>query len=243
MRRFLRKSFHRTLLLGDVPDIDPDTPIVVFMNHPSWWDPMLGLFLADRFFGDRDHYAPIDSQALQRYGILKKLGFFGIDTGRPRGAKQFLDAAGAIMADGNAGLWLTPQGEFRDPRMRPVVFKPGLAHLASRLARGVALPLAVEYPFWDERTPVALAAFGAPIELGDLDDPGDNTRRLQGALTEAQDRLAAAAVGRDPATFTELLGGRAGIGGVYDLWRRARAKAGGETFSAEHGSITSSRPS
>ena len=63
----------------------------------------------------------------------------------------------------DAALGITPEGRFSDPRERPVRLEPGLAHLARRLDRGVFLPLALEYPFWQERTPEALACFGAPV--------------------------------------------------------------------------------
>ena len=34
--------------------------------------------------------------------------------------------------------------------------------LARRLDAGIILPLAIEYPFWSEKTPEALLAFGRP---------------------------------------------------------------------------------
>jgi hypothetical protein len=136
---------------------------------------------------------------------------------------------------------LTPQGEFSDIRVRPASFKPGLAHLASRLDEGTALPLAVEYTFWEERTPEALMTFGPQIDLSQNGDPADWSKRLEGSLTDAQDRLSEASIARNPEAFTELLGGRSGIGGIYDLWRRTRAKAAGDNFEADHGSISSRR--
>jgi hypothetical protein len=40
---------------------------------------------------------------------------------------------------------------------------------------------------------------------------------------------------RDPALFRFLLRGGAGVGGIYDLWRRLRSWAGGQRFDAAHG--------
>ena len=56
-------------------------------------------------------------------------------------------------------------------------------------------------------------------------------RRLQNTM----DRLAEDAIARDPEKFDTILQGAVGIGGIYDLWRRARAAARGERFTAEHG--------
>ena len=63
-------------------------------------------------------------------------------------------------------LWITAEGSFTDARTRPVRLRPGLAHLARRVPGATIVPLALEYPFWDERTPEALCRFGTPMESG-----------------------------------------------------------------------------
>ena len=40
---------------------------------------------------------------------------------------------------------------------------------------------------------------------------------------------------REPSRFEPLVSGDAGIGGVYDLWRRAKALVRGERFKPQHG--------
>jgi hypothetical protein len=57
---------------------------------------------------------------------------------------------------------------------------------------------------------------------------------LQARLVQAMDRLAEAAVSRDAPRFDILLSGRAGVGGVYDAWRRLRALRRGEVFDSAH---------
>ncbi len=65
-------------------------PLVVVLNHPSWWDPLWGLVLAGRFWPNREHYAPIDTAGLAKYRFLERLGFFGVEPGTARGASTFL---------------------------------------------------------------------------------------------------------------------------------------------------------
>ena len=98
------------------------------------------------------------------------------------------------------------------------------------------MPLAIEYPFWNDRLPEALVRFGPAIEIssGQEASPREWTARIGQALEETQDRLAEEARRRDPAAFTTLVGGSAGVGGVYDLWRRFRAWARSESFEPEH---------
>jgi 1-acyl-sn-glycerol-3-phosphate acyltransferase len=236
----LRKHFNSVRVLGGAePEGIEAGPLLVFMNHPSWWDPMIGLFLAEHYFPDRDHFGPIDKKALERYGVLKKMGFFGIETDRPRGAKQFLIQTQFIFERVTSAVWVTPQGEFTDPRQRPVVFKPGIAHVAARSTRGQALPLAVEYPFWEERTPELLVAFGKPLDLDNDATPSQWQTALEVALTTTQDQLAAASEKRDPELFADLLGGNSGVGGIYDRWKTLTHALRGKRFDPDHQSIRS----
>jgi 1-acyl-sn-glycerol-3-phosphate acyltransferase len=234
--RFLRKHFHAVRLLrgGEPPAVPLDQPLVVYCNHPSWWDPMIGIFLASRFWPERNHYWPIDAAMLRKYPMFAKLGFFGIEKDSPRGGAAFLRTATAALREGRACLWVTAQGEFADVRQRPVRIKPGLAHLARRLERGTILPLAGEYPFWTERTPEALLRFGRPLDAAARPSHDE----LERTLADAMVALAAAAIAREPARFTRLLGGAAATGAVYDAWRRARAFATRQRFDAAHADET-----
>jgi 1-acyl-sn-glycerol-3-phosphate acyltransferase len=201
------------------------------MNHPSWWDPVLAFALSG-FFPDRIPYAPMDARALARYPILGTIGLFGVGPDAA-GARAFLEIGAAVLARPEAVLWVTPQGDFVDVRERPTRLRPGLGRLAARAPGVVVVPLAIEYAFWNERTPEAFAAFGRPVEL-DGAKPSGWTAGVARALGEAQDALAAAVVARDPARFRVMIAGGAGTGGVYGLWQRARSAFSGRPHRLEH---------
>jgi hypothetical protein len=300
-RWYVGRSFHavRLSLGGLPPETDSDRPMVIFLNHASWWDPMIAVLLAERFWKSRPHYAPIEAAALEKYRFFRKLGFFPVEKHSPRGARQFLQTSLKILDQPGAILWITPEAQFVDPRRRPTDLLPGLSHLARRAPHAVFVPLAIEYPFWQERFPEALCRFGCPVfafsspgtrgdapknrdplSICNLQSPVCNPqfplhsematapggavsgetgrtgsrkmkneefnseqaagRRLPSAslgaaLQSCQDELAADAIAQDPTKFKSLIGGRAGVSLVYDLWRRARAAATGKPFSAEHG--------
>ena len=40
-------------------------PLVVYSNHPSWWDAAIYILLADRLFPAYQGYAPIDAAMLR----------------------------------------------------------------------------------------------------------------------------------------------------------------------------------
>lgn len=236
-RGYLRKHFHAVRLSRRSPPPDlGDEGAVLYCNHPSWWDPLVGLIVARGVWGKRSHYAPFDAAALARYRFLERLGFFGVEPGTSRGAARFLRAGQAILGKPGGTLWVTAAGRFHDVRERPILLKPGLGGLSCRMASGVVAPMAIEYPFWDERLPEALVAFGPPIRPAE--HPGltseEWTRLLESRLSETMDRLAEDAAARDPARFTTLLAGRTAIGGMYDFGRRWLAWFRGEKFTPEH---------
>jgi 1-acyl-sn-glycerol-3-phosphate acyltransferase len=226
---------------GSPPVIEPEIPLLVYSNHGSWWDPALFVWLGRRYFPHRAGYGPMESAALDRYRLFRRLGVFGVEAGTSRGARAFLRVAREVLGRPASVLWLTAEGEFSDPRRRPVRLRRGLAHVAGRLAadgvEAVALPLALEYPFWNERLPEALLRFGEPIPI--RAGSGRTTEAwhelFEQRLESTLDSLAAAAQTREPAAFESLLAGRVGVGGVYDRWRSLRATLRGQRFDPAHG--------
>ncbi|MDX1539812.1 MAG: lysophospholipid acyltransferase family protein [Geminicoccaceae bacterium] len=212
-----------------------DRPLVVYTNHPSWWDPALFIVLHSALFAGRAGFGPMDEAALERYGFMRRIGIFGIEPAGRRGAAQFLKASSKILAQPATMLWVTAQGAFTDARVRPVRLQPGVAHLMQREPRLIAIPLAVEYCFWDERFPEALCRFGPPLADGMAEGAGGWQQFLEERLADSMDTLADDAIARDPDRFQTVLGGRVGIGGVYDVWRRLRASVRGEVFDPAHG--------
>jgi 1-acyl-sn-glycerol-3-phosphate acyltransferase len=209
-------------------------PLIIYGNHPSWWDPALYILLCNKLFPGRAGFGPMDARALGKYGLLEKMGVFGIELDTARGAARFLATSERVLAAPGSILWITAEGHFTDPRQRPIRLRPGLAHLARRIPDAVILPLAVEYSFWNESRPEALARFGAPIESGRARSTGEWTAHLEAQLAETMDALAAESMARDPALFQALVRGGAGVGGIYDVWRRVRAWAAGRRFDPSH---------
>jgi len=210
-------------------------PIVLYANHPAWWDPMLAIVTAALRYPDRRHFAPIDAAMLQRYRFFGKLGFFGVEADAPAGARAFLRNAAAVLDQPDACLWITAQGHFADPRQRPIDLRPGVAHLARRHPHAAFVPVAVEYPFWSEKRPETLVHFGAPIHPDAQPAPLNHWHaRLTDALAETMDQLAADAIARDPDAFAILLAGRGGVSFAYDAWRWMRAKLTGRRFNPRH---------
>ena len=105
----------------------PGRPLIVYSNHPSWWDPAVCILLCDMLFPDRAGFGPMDASALGKYGVLERMGVFGVEQQDPRGAATFLRTCLAVLENPSAMLWITAEGAFTDPRTRPITLRPGLA--------------------------------------------------------------------------------------------------------------------
>ena len=243
MVRQMRARFHAVRIAKPgVPQVPSDLPVVIYCNHPSWWDAAFVSVLATRAFPGRRSYGPIDAAAIGKYGFMRRIGFFGVQPNSRAGAVTVLRVGRALLAHADTLLWITPEGEFTDPRRRPLGLRPGLASLLVRVPRVVVIPLALEYPFWTERTPEALARFGAPLHLDNAIPmaTAELHQKLESNLSDLMDSLADDAVAKDEARFVTLLEGTSGVGGVYDAWRRIKSWARGHRFDPSH--VADKRP-
>ena len=234
-RRRLRGGFRAVRVLHPERLSQARGPVIVYLNHPSWWDPLVCLTAARALLPGRSHYAPISATALEKYGLFGYLGMFPVAQDTVRGAAQFLRASSAVLTGGDV-LWITAQGHFTDVRVRPVALKAGLGALLARCTEATVIPMAVEYTFWNQRLPEVLVGFGEPLQVGHA---GEHTSAawtglLAAALEVTQDQLAAAAMARDEGRFTTLLEGARGTAGFYGVWQRLRARLLGERWRPDH---------
>ncbi len=236
--RFFRRHMNALRLAewGDLALAPCTGPVVVYSNHPAWWDAAVYVLAADRLFPHHESYAPIDAVMLEQYGVFGRIGAFGVDLSSARGAADFLAASADILSQPHRSLWVTAQGRFSDVRERPLGVKPGIARLPELAPDCIVLPLAIEYAFWLERGAETCIAFGEPMRGQDLLRlaRGDRLQHLEAALTQTLSRLSADVQSREPARFRSVLEGERGVGGVYDSWRRMMAALRGRRFDPSH---------
>jgi 1-acyl-sn-glycerol-3-phosphate acyltransferase len=229
--RQLKQNFTavRLSINGQLPDLE-GLKVVVYSNHPSWWDAVVYVFLDRILFRGRMGYGPIDAAQLARYPFLERMGIFGIEPDTATGARRFLAIAKAVLARPGTVMWVTAEGRFTDPHIRPIALRRGIARLSGQVPGLVFLPLAIDYAFWSEKRPELLLRFGKPL----TGSGRDMHSMLEAALTDTMDSLAVDSSSRDPARFTTLLRGRRGVHGVYDSMRRFSAMAKGKPFDPGH---------
>lgn len=244
-RRVLARRFHAVRLARENAGVLGELaghpgPVIVVMNHPSWWDPLAAVLLARRFMSTREHMAPIDTEMLRTFGFFRRLGLFGIDPDDPASLEAMAGYVGERLRERpRTTLWVTPQGRLADVRSE-IEIRPGAAVIAARHGDVRAASAALEYVFWGDPKPELL------IRL-ERCEPAEGRRTTAGwhrAMLEAMRRNAAAlarlAIARDEGAFVPLVGGdRARINPLYDLWLRARGK--GPTIDARRRQLDQER--
>ncbi len=237
VRRMFRSSFAAVRVQGETAavlrglDVQRG-PAIVVMNHQSWWDPLTGLLVSSLLTPSRRVVGPMQADQLKKFGIFRKLGVFGIEPDNQASLEEMIRyLSWSFGHDPRGVLWITPQGQFADPRV-PVRIRPGVASAAARLLSGAppgrVVSMAVEMPFWTDKRPELLLRFQT-VECGEAAQPStaDWTRAITRSMRENAEALAAAAMSRDLSAFVPIFGGQVGrINPLYDLWLRLRGRSG-----------------
>jgi len=225
--RMLRRDFHAVRIVsGQQLHLaalnDSRRPAIVLMNHPSWWDPLIGIFLSRRFTPSRPLLAPMEAEQLAKFRFFRKLGIFGVDPDQA-GALQAMQQHVISRLQGNLRhtFWVTPQGEFTDPRV-PMRLRPGAAAIAAALPEVVCICMAAELVFWNDRRPeLLLSARTISDDASRFGSTTGWTRVLTEGMTAAGAELAAHATARNAAAFDVLLGAEsAKVSVFYDAWAK-----------------------
>lgn len=234
----LRKQFQSVGFLGTekLATIPDHHSTIVFANHASWWDPIVAMMCQNQYMSQRTLFAPIDSEQLENYAVLKKMGFYGVRLQTFAGAQSFLETSKKLLAVPSTSIWITPEGKFCDVRDHEQPLMPGLAHLVSKLNHTTVIPLALEYSFWDDSRPHIFGRFGDPIscEQSGLGDKSACKERLAQALRITQRELASAVIKRDPLPFNYLMSSHTKRLSWYDFARRWAAWLKGRSFDPRH---------
>ena len=233
----LRRSFHAIHIRGTAPSrlTDAQGPLVVVLNHSSWWDLLIGGWLDAQLIGG-ESYGVMDAVQLRRYAIFKRMGVIGVDRSSIGGASSFLREVSALLKDMNRTLWITPQGEICSSYFRPIIFQPGLAHLAAALGTFQYLHVAIQYEFCGERLPEAFVQFSVPrlMRMESLVSAKTWMRQAANDLENDLDSLQSAVRVNARQEFSTLLKGGGGTSPVYDLYRRINSRLRGEQFEPNH---------
>jgi 1-acyl-sn-glycerol-3-phosphate acyltransferase len=222
-RRLLRRAFAR-VWVGGAPWPEGAGPVIAFVNHSAWWDPVLAVFLSHDVFR-WDGYGLMEGAQLLRYPFFRQVGCFGATGEHPaEDARGLALYAARLLRGAEPGrpprtLWIFPQGALLPARV-PLVFRSGLARFSRAVPDAVLLPIAVRYEVRAEQRPECFVRVGQPVHPAPAaqgaESPGRLTRRLEQRLRDELDRLDTDLTADHPAGYRVALAGRGSLSDFYD---------------------------
>lgn len=165
----LRRRFRSFTLSGSLDPrlsnngspMDPDQPVIYFMNHSSWWDGLL-LYHASQQTSLGDHYVMMEEEQLRQYAFFRKLGAYSINKDNASGIRTSLQYTTELLHSGKR-VWIFPQGEILHQDARPIEFRPGIGLLLRRSPRAVAIPVTLCHGMVQHDLPEVSMQVGTPV--------------------------------------------------------------------------------
>ncbi|MFI4873597.1 MAG: lysophospholipid acyltransferase family protein [Phycisphaerales bacterium JB061] len=232
--RLLRKRFASVRIADNTDALiresaETDRPVVVAMNHPSWWDPIVGVAIKHLYMRGRFAISPIDMAMYERFGFMKRLGLFGIDLDHPDAGQAMLDyIRSCAQKNPELALFITPQGRFSDVRA-PIVVRPGIASAAMSLSDPAVLSLSIEIAFWHDQRPELLLR-AERCAQPEQQTTANWVRAVRDCMQRNTDRLTELSVARDADCLKPILVRKGStINPAFDLAQRARGQSAAVT--------------
>lgn len=135
-------------------------PVIVALNHASWWDILLIIWL--------DGLVGADARAVMDARNLRKLPYFGLIGAVPLDRQDKdqgwhdLAAIAGLLDRPNRLVFIYPQGRHRPTGIRPLGLKSGVRFLAAQ-AQVPVVPVAVQYGFRETEKITATLDIGPPL--------------------------------------------------------------------------------
>jgi 1-acyl-sn-glycerol-3-phosphate acyltransferase len=218
--------FDRVWLKVEGPLPHPaDGPLIIYSNHPSWWDGYMCFLLTRMVLRGRfEAYLMMEEPQLRRYRFFTWAGCFSVDRDAPRSAARSVAYIGRLLAARRArALAIFPQGAIAPNDRRPLNIYAGVAHVARRAGGATLWPVALRYEFRGEQRPEVFIRAGpahhAPADVDARALTVEVTRRLTTAADALRDDVTEGRLDE----YRVLLRGRAG---VNRLWDAVRGRSG-----------------
>jgi 1-acyl-sn-glycerol-3-phosphate acyltransferase len=228
-RRLLRQGFARVWVGGAPWPGAGSGPVIGFLNHSAWWDPIVLLHLSHDVFGC-DGYGLMQGAQLQRFPFFRQVGCFGATGDGMDDARAVAAHAAALLRGApDRTLWIFPQGALL-PARAPLAFRSGLARLQRTVPEATLVPVALRYELRAEQRPELFVRVGTAVPhdahepLGAADPTravAHRTRRLERALRDELARLDADLLEPTPPGYRTVLAGR---GSLSALWERTAGR-------------------
>jgi len=161
--RLMKRHFHAFHLFGDLPQPDPELPLLLIPNHSTWWDGFF-VYLLNHQILRRESYLMMLDRQLAEYKFFSRIGAFGIAPGDKLNVKESLNYTVELLRKKNVSITIFPQGELLPWGKRPLNFKRGIKSIISWYKESLnILPLAIRAEYVGEQQAEVFFQFGENI--------------------------------------------------------------------------------
>lgn len=167
-RNLFRRRFHSCKISGldFLRAKNPAKPLIVYVNHSSWWDGLTAFEISRA--ANLDSFVMMEEKQLKNLRLFQRLGAFSVVRENPREAVQSIRyAVNLLKQNSHRTLWIFPQGEILPNDLRPLKFYKGLAHMVEDTDDCAAVSVAMRYEFFGNYKPEVLVKIDAPEEFSD----------------------------------------------------------------------------
>lgn len=224
----LWQAFHRVWLQSHGPLPSPaDGPLILYLNHSSWWDGYL-MYVIHRIVlrGRFDSYLLMEERQLRAYRFFTWSGAFSINRQDPEDTRRSQAYAVELLRGGRRprALYIFPQGRIVHPDQRPIRTYPGIARIVAQAGPVTLCPVAMRCEFLSQQLPHAFIRIGPAHRPACPTDETATLEEITARLTTACDALRDDVVGERRDRYQPLLRGRRGIDQRFDAFLRLLPK-------------------
>jgi 1-acyl-sn-glycerol-3-phosphate acyltransferase len=165
--RLMKRQFHAFHLFGDLPQSDPELPLLLIPNHSTWWDGFFVYLLNDQIL-KRDHYLMMLDRQLAKYKFFARIGAFGITPGDKENVNESLNYTVELLQKKNVMITMFPQGILLPWGKRPLNYKKGIESIIQLHNKPInILPLAIRAEYGGEQRSEVFFQFGKILVVDD----------------------------------------------------------------------------
>lgn len=158
--RLMKRHFHAFHLFGDVPQPNPNLPLLLIPNHSTWWDGFF-VYLLNEEIIKREIYLMMLDRQLAKYKFFSRIGAFGITPGDRENVNESLNYTVELLQKKNVMITMFPQGILLPWGKRPLNFKKGIESIIQLYNKPInILPLAIRAEYGGEQRSEVFFQFG-----------------------------------------------------------------------------------
>ena len=189
--RLFKKHFSSLHVVGKIPEIEANMPVIILPNHNTWWDGFFIFFLNQQLFKRKVYLMMLEDQ-LKHYSFFQRLGAYGINPGDPDDVRKAIRYTSRILNESNPEeilVCIFPQGELLSWYRQPITYKRGIEVIMRRATQAITLlPLTIRIEYIEEQYPQVFFMFGAgevilPGSMPEVNLFSQKSERLKENLT------------------------------------------------------------